>query len=168
MVKNRIFNHDLNLGLKSTYFPWYNKIVKGFRRGELTIFTGPTGSGKSTFLSQFSLDFAKSGLPTLWCSFELKNEVLLSTMLNQYSNTDLTKKTEKFDFYADKFEQVPLYFQTFFGSTEVDKVMEMIDYAVYAYDIGHIVIDNLQFMLSGQGTGFQRYEMQDNVISQFR
>jgi AAA domain len=28
------------------------------------------------------MDFSKSGLPTLWCSFELKNEVLLSSMLS--------------------------------------------------------------------------------------
>jgi twinkle protein len=63
-VQNRIFNVQTNSGLKSNYFPWYNKLFKGFRRGELTIFTGPTGSGKTTFLSQLSLDFAAQGLPT--------------------------------------------------------------------------------------------------------
>jgi twinkle protein len=53
--------------------PKLNLITKGFRRGELVVLTGPTGSGKTTFLSQLSLDFAKQGKSTLWGSFEIKN-----------------------------------------------------------------------------------------------
>ena len=102
------------------------------------------------------------------CSFELKNEVVLSTMLTQFSGINLSENTEKFDFYADRFESIPLYLQTYFGSTELDKILEIIDYAIYAYDIGHIVIDNLQFMLSGQGRGFERLELQDLMISKLR
>ena len=33
-----------------------NDLVRGFRRGELTIFSGKTGSGKTTFMSEYSLD----------------------------------------------------------------------------------------------------------------
>ena len=58
--------------------------MKGLRRGELTILTGPTGCGKTTFLSQYSLDFLTQGVPTLWGSFEVKNEILASHMLQQY------------------------------------------------------------------------------------
>jgi len=163
-----VLKRDINCGLKSTFFPWFNNIVKGFRRGEFTVFTGPTGSGKTTLLSQLSLDFARSGLPTLWCSFELKNEVLMSTMLNQYAGQDLGKEMHKFDYYADQFERVPIYLQTYFGSTHVDDVMTMIDYAVYTHDVGHIIIDNLQFMLSGQGRYRDRFEMQDDVIATIR
>ena len=86
-------------------------------------------------------------------------------MLNQFSGLSLYEHTEKFDYYADKFSQVPVYLQTYFGSTEIDKILTLIDYSIYAYDIGHIVIDNLQFMLSGQGRGFERLEMQDEMIS---
>lgn len=167
-VKNRILNKDLNSGVKSTYYPWFNKYLKGFRKGEFTVFTGPTGSGKTTFLSQLSLDFASAGVPTLWCSFELKNEVLLSTMLNQYAGVDLAKEPNRFDFVADKFENVPMYFQTYFGSTHVDDVTTMIDYAIYTHDVGHVVIDNLQFMLSGQGRGMERFDMQDDVVAKLR
>jgi hypothetical protein len=102
------------------------------------------------------------------CSFELKNEVVLSTMLTQFAGINLSEHTEKFDFYADRFEDIPLYLQTYFGSTELDRILEIIDYAIYAYDIGHIVIDNLQFMLSGQGRGFERLELQDLMISKLR
>ncbi len=35
----------------------------------------------------------------------------------------------------------------------MDQVIDAMDYAVYVYDVEHIVLDNLQFMLSGQGKG---------------
>ena len=46
--------------------PSLGNIVKGFRRGELTVLTGPTGCGKTTLLSQMSLDFAEMGVTTMW------------------------------------------------------------------------------------------------------
>lgn len=66
-------------------FPRLTKIVKGLRGGELTVITGPTGSGKTTILSQLSLDLAESGLNTLWGSFEVKNRRLIQKMLQQFA-----------------------------------------------------------------------------------
>jgi len=48
--------------MKWTKFPALNKIIGGHRRGELTILTGPTGSGKTTFISEYSLDLAEQGV----------------------------------------------------------------------------------------------------------
>ena len=30
------------------------------------------------------------------------------------------------------------------------------DHAHYVHDVGHIILDNLQFMTSGQGKGYER------------
>lgn len=64
----------------------------------MTVITGASGSGKTTFLSQLSIDFLTQGVPTLWGSFEIKNEVLGQTMVQQFkrqkldsSDPDLTK-----------------------------------------------------------------------------
>ena len=166
-VKDRIFNKKQFDGVKSNSFPFVNKILKGFRRGELTILTGPTGSGKTTFLSQYSLDFAQMGIPTLWCSFELKNEILVEKMVRHLSGGSIQNEFQ-FEALADRMEQIPLYFQNLFGSTPVDKILDLVNYVVYAFDVAHIVIDNLQFALSGQGSGFQKFEIQDNFISSLR
>lgn len=70
-------------------FPRFTSIVKGLRRGELTVVTGPTGSGKTTILSQLSLDLAAGGHNTLWGSFEIKNTRLMQKMLQQFAGRPL-------------------------------------------------------------------------------
>lgn len=39
----------------------------------------------------------------------------------------------------------------FHGGTDVDAVLDAMDYAVYANDVQHIILDNLQFMLTRSG-----------------
>ena len=75
-VRHRIMNLEMMQGVRSQYFKFFNKTLKGLRKGELTVMTGASGSGKTTFLSQLSIDFLTQGVPTLWGSFEIKNEVL--------------------------------------------------------------------------------------------
>lgn len=102
-------------------------------------------------MSQLSLDFCRKGVSTLWGSFEVKNEILMTNMLLQFSETNLVKEPQKFEFFASQIENIPLYFMKFFGSSDLEKILSTIEFAIYAYDISHIIIDNLQFLLSGQG-----------------
>jgi len=167
-VYNKILKFEESQGLKSLSLPWYNKKLKGFRRGEFTIYSGLTGSGKTTLLSQLSIDFVKQGVPTLWGSFEIKNEILMTHMMLQFSEANLVKEPQSFEFYANRFENLPLYFMKFFGSSQLDQILSTIEFAIYTYDISHIVIDNLQFLLSGQGRGFEKFDLQDEAVSKFR
>lgn len=100
-VLRRILNYEEITGIKSQYFNFYNKTLKGFRRGEFTLITGATGSGKTTFLSQLSMDFLTQGVPTLWGSFEIKNEILAQTMIQQYTRKKLTADEDKLDYYFE-------------------------------------------------------------------
>lgn len=59
----------MNRGIKIDWLSFFNKKVKGVRMGELTVVSGPTGSGKTTFLSQISLDLCNKGISVLWGSF---------------------------------------------------------------------------------------------------
>ena len=89
-------------------------------------------------------------------------------MIHQLSGESIGESEERFDYWADEMEKLPIYFQTFFGSTELTKILNLIDYCIYAYDVAHIILDNLQFMLSGQGRGFERFELQDDLIAKLR
>jgi len=108
-------------------------------------------------------------MPTLWGSFEIKNEVLGQTMVQQFArqkldhtNPDLTKQA------LSEFSEYPLHFLNFYGSTDVNVIFQSLEHAIYAYDIQCICIDNLQFMLSQQAEGYQKFDLQDKVINKLR
>lgn len=89
-------------------------------------------------------------------------------MLSQLSGHCIETQIESFDYWADQLEKIPMIFQNFFGSTDQQKILDMINYCVHNYDVGHVVLDNLQFMLSGQGKGFDKFEVSDLFISNLR
>ncbi|KFG65437.1 putative helicase, partial [Toxoplasma gondii RUB] len=93
---------------------------------------------------------------------------LMKTMLRQFSGGEIDGDRARFDFFADKFAHLPLYFLKFHGSTHVDEVLDAMDYACYVLDVGHVVLDNLQFMLSGQARGHEVWDMQNSAIEKFR
>jgi twinkle protein len=113
-VYREIANPDQVCGVLSKDLPGLNTILKGHRPGEITIFTGPTGTGKTTILSQLSLDYCRSGISTLWGSFEIPNVRLAKKMLQQFAEKDLTKHPEEFTDLAEKFQQVNFFFDFFF------------------------------------------------------
>lgn len=166
-VKTSFYSKDLS-GTRSLFFPKLDKILKGHRKGEFTVLTGPTGIGKTTILSQYSLDFCIQGVNTLWGSFEIRNQNLIKHMMCQVAGKNLGQFPTEFEKYSEQFERYPLYFMDFYGSTSIDQVLEVMDYAHYVHDVKHVIIDNLTFMLSGQGIGFEKFDLQDKAIEKLR
>ncbi|KAI6654845.1 hypothetical protein LOD99_2724 [Oopsacas minuta] len=162
-----LYHSDKIEGLKWERYPDLTKLLKGYRRGELSIYTGQTGSGKTTLLSELSLDLCMQNVCTLWGSFEISTIRLAKTMLRQYSRVNLEENNELFEIWADKYESLPMYFMNFYGATKIEDIIETIDYAVYMYDVEHVIVDNLQFMVSLE---FQndKYFVQDKIVAALR
>ncbi|XP_058462552.1 mitochondrial DNA helicase isoform X3 [Malaya genurostris] len=169
-VLSDLQNIDKVQGVKWKRYPTLNKLLKGHRKGELTVLTGPTGCGKTTFMSDYSLDLALQGVSTLWGSFEIRNTRLASTLLRQMAGRPLDVNLSDFDYFADQFEQLQLYFMTFHGQQSIKVVMEAIEHTQYVHDIQHVIIDNLQFMMgvSEESKHIDRYWKQDAIIAAFR
>ncbi|XP_061787988.2 twinkle mtDNA helicase [Nerophis lumbriciformis] len=167
-VYGELVNTEQVAGVKWARFPDLNRILKGHRKGELTVFTGPTGSGKTTFISELALDLCMQGVNTLWGSFEINNVRLAKIMLTQFALQRLEENLEQYDFWADKFEELPLYFMTFHGQQNIKSVLDTMQHAVYLYDINHVVIDNLQFMMGQENLSIDKFAVQDHIIAAFR
>ncbi|KAM8717658.1 hypothetical protein ACLKA7_004367 [Drosophila subpalustris] len=171
-LRNDILSELQNIekvnGVKWKRFPVLNKLLKGHRKGELTILTGPTGSGKTTFTSEYSLDLAMQGVTTLWGSFEIRNTRLAATLLRQFVGYPLDDKLQEFDHWATEFERLPMYFMTFHGQQPLKPVLEAIEHAQYVHDIAHVIIDNLQFMMGVSSYRGDKFWEQDAIIAAFR
>ncbi|XP_071604536.1 twinkle mtDNA helicase-like isoform X4 [Heliangelus exortis] len=167
-VFGELVNTEQVAGIKWARFPELNKLLKGHRRGELTVFTGPTGSGKTTFISEYALDLCMQGVCTLWGSFEISNIRLAKIMLTQFAAQRLEERLELYDEWADRFEDLPLYFMTFRGQQNIKTVIDTMQHAVYMYDITHVVVDNLQFMMGHEHLSSDRLAAQDYIVGAFR
>lgn len=162
--------------------PRLSGILKGLRPNELTIFTGPTGSGKTTVLSQISLDLAAQKISTLWGSFEVRNSRLVQAMLHQIATEPIViddahhsgehtiqSNEQKFEQAYEQLSQLPLRFMNVFGSTPLEQVLEGMEEAVLSHGTQLVILDNLQFMLSGQGSNnFDKFDLVDQSIAAVR
>ncbi len=167
-VYNELTNASQVAGVKWRRFPKLTSILKGHRPGELSVFTGPTGSGKTTLMSELSLDLCQQGVTTLWGSFEIRNVRLAKTMLKQFSGLNLEHHVKQFGYWADRFQQLPLYFMGFYGPVDIATVIETMSHATYVYDIQHVIVDNLQFMTGATYSLGDRYTLQNAVLAEFR
>lgn len=59
------------------------------------------------------------GVCTLWGSFEINNVRLAKIMLTQFAGRRLEDQLELYDEWADRFEELPLYFMTFHGQQNI-------------------------------------------------
>jgi archaellum biogenesis ATPase FlaH len=73
------------------------KLFGGFNRGELNIFAGGSGAGKSLFLANLGVNFAQTGLNVLYLTLEL-SEALVSmrvdSMVTEISTRDIFKQID--------------------------------------------------------------------------
>lgn len=170
-VKKEFISSLNSHSVRLASLPKLGSIINGFRSGELTVFSGPTGAGKTTVLSQISLDYCMQGIKTLWGSFEIKNARLGQIMLQQLSRASTSQERfeEQFSRASLRIKQLPMYFLDFFGSTDLSMVVQAMYQAVRENGVQHIILDNLQFMLSDQHSfRFDKFELADRTVSTLR
>jgi KaiC/GvpD/RAD55 family RecA-like ATPase len=94
----RLLRIKNNNGQISTGWPCLDsKLYGGFNRGELQIFAGGSGSGKSLFMQNLSVNWANSGLNGVYISLELSEELCawrIDSMVTDTSTKDVFKSLD--------------------------------------------------------------------------
>jgi archaellum biogenesis ATPase FlaH len=73
------------------------KLFGGFNRGELNIFAGGSGAGKSLFLANLGVNFAEKGLNVIYLTFELSEELVsmrIDSMVTGIATRDVFKQID--------------------------------------------------------------------------
>lgn len=68
----------------------------GFREGDVTVITGIPGEGKTTLGRQFTLNFAKNNIPSLWFSHEMTMRELWDSFVKMGADPSLVNFVPSF------------------------------------------------------------------------
>lgn len=117
-------------------FPWFE-----FRTGELTVWTGYNGHGKSLLLSQVQLGLMQQGEKFVIFSGEMTPEYLIKRMVKQATGQD--RPTPDYIDAVGNWLMDRCYIFNQVGSATVKRLLEVFAYANKRYGVRHFVIDSL-------------------------
>lgn len=139
--------------------PW-EKTVSSFnyRQGEVTVYAGQNGGGKSLITGQVALGLIKQGHKVCIASFEMKPVRSLSRMLRQFAgeNPDAPRYSSKIVYMNNlvtrfkTFSEQRLWFYDQQGTVSSDQVISVARYCATQLGITHIFIDSLMKCVSAE------------------
>ncbi|VDO11332.1 unnamed protein product [Rodentolepis nana] len=172
---NEILNVAELRGIQWNRFKELNKLLKGFRSHEMTVLSGKTGVGKTTFACEYSLDLAEQGVRTLWGSFEMPLPRICRTLLHQYAGEPLHSQPPiRVAAWATAFQQeLPMLFLNMHGRPSEKEVFDALEESVKEEGVEHVILDNLQFMMGcggmgGRGGMEEKFTRQDRFVERLR
>lgn len=153
-------------------FVQLDKQIRGFNLGELSVWSGSNGSGKSSVLSQLALESIDRNYNVALFSGELVAHRVLSWIQLQASGKKHNKQTEYDSFYVvpngiknkiNKWLDGKLYIYNNDKGSNVEKVIASIDECIVKNKIKVVIIDNLMALNLSQVIG-EKYERQTNLV----
>ncbi len=145
---------------RSVAMPWVSTHgTFAFRPGEVTVWAGANGGGKSLMTGQVALSLIRQKQRVLIASFEMKPKTSVKRMLRQYagrnleaslvprqSNDQRLETYRRFKSYAG--DQLWFYDQQ--GTINAKQMAAVCRYAAIEMSMNHIFIDSLMKCVSGE------------------
>jgi twinkle protein len=122
--------------------PWSrldNRVA--LRPGEVSLWFGFNGHGKSLLLGQAMLGACAQGAKVCIASFEMRPRKTLARMLRQFADAEQPRPTQVREFTGWAQDRLWLYDQT--STVEPEKVYAVIRYCADQLKVQHFVVDNL-------------------------
>lgn len=145
-----------------TSTPWrrLNGILKGWRDGEVTVWSGRNGSGKSTILNQVFIDLAKRAVKSCIYSGEMPPERYLRWAIIQYLKNDYpapARIKEVLDWLSTKVKILNVT-----SGIDQKTLLSDFEYAARRYGVKHFFIDSLMKI---KFPGVSEYQEQHDFMS---
>ena len=129
-----------------------------FRMGEVTLYAGSNGGGKSLITGQIALHLIRQHQKICIASFEMKPKRSLERMLRQFSNENIHKPRyqDKALFIKNitdrlkKFSSESLWFYDQQGTTSAAQVISVARYCAVKLGVNHFFIDSLMKCVQGE------------------
>jgi twinkle protein len=131
-------------GKPAGFFPKMFHSQIGFRPGELTVWTGVSGHGKSVFLLQMAMEAMAADCRFAIASMEMKGEQTLRRMVNQIcakhliNEPTLEQINNCIEWFAGK-----LWIYDVMGNVKPDTLFDLMEYSRARHGVNHFVIDSL-------------------------
>jgi len=143
----------------SQTMPW-TKTHAGFqfRAGEVTLYAGGNGGGKSMVTGQIAMGLIKQGQRVMIASFEMKPKRTLFRMLRQFAgeNIDFPRYTDKARYLKNLIIRMRSYAHEYLwlydqqGTVTAQQVIAVSRYSAVELGVQHIFIDSLMKCVSGE------------------
>lgn len=172
-----------NLGKKTSevkiVLPWQKAHdLVAFRPGEVTLWAGVNGHGKSLVTGQAILSLITQGQRICLCSFEMKPLKSLERMARQFSaqspNGAWLNDPEVLATYREVYDQFGIFTDGKFwlydqqGSVQRDTIMGVIRYCANELKIHHVFIDCLMKCVKGADDYNQQKDFVDELCAYAR
>jgi twinkle protein len=126
----------------------FDDLLKGFRPGELTVLTGETASGKTTWSINLAYKFANENHPVFIASFEMKPPTIIKKMISMESGQPAYRLTlNSLTPYFTNISSMPIYFCNQYGEMGIPELRDAVYYAHRRYGVKLVVLDHLHFFL---------------------
>lgn len=129
-----------------------------FRPGELTEWTGATGTGKSQLLSHTMLGMAADGAKICAASLEMSAAQVIRRLIKQAGNTE--RPTELYAREVIHWLDQWLWMFGVVGKSKIERIITVFEYARCRYGCDVFVIDSLMRL----GVSSEDYEGQEKAI----
>ncbi|MDD5010369.1 MAG: toprim domain-containing protein, partial [Syntrophorhabdaceae bacterium] len=171
IVNARHFREDIGklfalgrelFGIKT---PWekLDGILKGWRPGEVTVWSGKSGAGKSTMLNQVFLDLIKKDNKICIYSGEMPPPRFLRWALIQYcedGNPEYNVWSAALNDISDS-----IYVLNIGRIVDTDKMIDDFKYAAKRYGVSHFIIDSLMTISFNGANDKAKYQAQADFVS---
>lgn len=149
----------------TTGYPSLDAIIGGRREGELTIVTGNTSSGKTTFTFNIGMSVSKLGEPTLMSAFEHGPKKIVDkaaswiTGKTRFLGSSAEMTNADAEYAVKVMKDLPLYLVNHYGKFSPESYIDCMIYARRRLMVTTSILDHLHYTLQSKSVETERHDI---------